>query len=100
MLLDEQCWIRKNNILATLPVVGKQYRVHFDVFPKANTKGLRNVIHFTAGGKGNKKYRDRIPAVFFQNFNQLYICSGVNRNRSYCQTGSKVTSRWSTVVIR
>jgi hypothetical protein len=64
----EEMSIRKNNLITTLPFIGKEYKISFDLFvSKFQVSGYhRSVIHFTTGGN-HGKYGDRTPGIWIIN---------------------------------
>ena len=99
--------IAKNKLFTTLPYVGKEYRVKFDLFPTVFRRGWSNVIHFSVNGDVSQ-YGDRIPAVYFPDSsstatsNVLHICSAVNGDKNHCHNPPWPRLQrniWSTVEI-
>ena len=65
--LKEEHEISKNTLLTTLPLLKKEWKVSFD-FKANNLRGLGQIFHMTAGGKGlgaGAAYGDRTPASGF-----------------------------------
>ena len=85
-LRDEQ-EITRHNLLATIPLLKKEWRVSFDL--KANNfKGLEQVLHMTVGGKGagsGAKYGDRTPAIWTHSSRGFLISSAVGGRYNYAK---------------
>ena len=69
--------------MATLPSVGKEYSVSFDLLVQSGVDSFyHNVLHLTTKGDiGKLGYR--IPAVYLRWDNVLHICSAVNGKSDY-----------------
>ena len=81
--LIEEHQIAKNQRLATIPLLKKEWRVSFDF--KANKfGGSQQLFHMTAGGKG-AKYGDRTPAIWTHSSKGFLISSAVNGRYSYAK---------------
>ena len=83
-LLEEKL-IRSNQLLATIPILRREWRVSFE-FKGNNFKGLSQIFHMTAGGKGagsGAKYGDRTPAIWTHSSKGLLISSAVGGQFSY-----------------
>ena len=70
--------LTKNNLLTTLPSVGLEYYVSFELLVTKHTPGAwRNVIHLTTGdNKGVYGYR--VPGIWLSSDHKLHITSAVN----------------------
>ena len=82
--MEEQL-IRRNHLLTTIPILKKEWRISFE-FKGTNFKGLSQVFHMTAGGKGagsGAKYGDRTPAIWTHASKGLLISSAVGGQFSY-----------------
>ena len=68
-------------MVATIPKLGRIYRVSFDVKPNSFSKEWRSVLHFTIGSDLTN-YGDRIPGVWFHHSGDgsLYIAAPINGN--------------------
>ena len=83
-LLEEKL-IRGNQLLATIPILRREWRVSFE-FKANNFKGLSQIFHMTAGGKGagsGAKYGDRTPAIWTHASKGFLISSAVGGKFSY-----------------
>ena len=68
--------------LTTLPSVGKEFYISFEVQVTKHTPGVwRNILHLTKSG--NAGHAQRIPAVWLYQDNTLLIVSSVNGNVGY-----------------
>ena len=74
--------IIKGNIYTTLPHLGKDYLVSFDVKATSFIGSWQSIVHFTTGGN-MKKYGSRTPAIFFNSKRKLHITSAINGNKNY-----------------
>ena len=75
--------ILKSNILTTLPSVGTEYSVSFDLLVDKHTDhAVRSVLHLTTK-ENDSKLGNRIPAVFLYRNKMLHISSAVNGNPNY-----------------
>ena len=75
--------LQRNNILTTLPSVGPEYSVSFDLLVDKHTlHDYRNVLHLTTKGDGGQ-LGYRIPGVWLTKDNTLYIASTVNGDDDY-----------------
>ena len=77
--LREEWKIRKNNLLATIPLLKKEWKVSFD-FKASKFRGLEQLLHLTVGGKGagsGAKYGDRTPAIWTHSSRGFLISSAV-----------------------
>ena len=101
-LQDEQK-ISKNTLLTTIPLLKKEWKVSFD-FKADNFRGLQQVLHMTAGGRGagsGSKYGDRTPAVWIHSSRGLLISSAVGGRYSYIKFLKPLPSagEWTTIEI-
>ena len=83
--LSEEHQITRNKLLATIPILRKEWKVSFD-FKANDFRGLTQVFHMTAGGKGagtGAKYGDRTPAVWTHSSKGFLISSAVGGVFSY-----------------
>ena len=81
----EEQQIKRNHLLTTIPTLKKEWRVSFE-FKASNFKGLSQIFHMTAGGKGagsGAKYGDRTPAIWTHSSKGLLISSAVGGQFSY-----------------
>ena len=74
--------IRINNLVTTLPFIGKEYKISFDLFvSKFHVCGYyRSIIHFTTGINYGM-YGDITPEIWV-NRKKLHIVSPVNGNHN------------------
>lgn len=75
----EEFAIEKDNLLGTLPFLGKQFRIVFDLFVSSFSRPS-NILHFTIGGNGG--HGDRTPAFFRTENERIYIASAINGTSS------------------
>ena len=100
--MQQQIPIRRNNLVATICLLRRQYSVSFEVKPTQfiNNKWT-NIIHFTIGGNGDV-YGDRTPAVWFhKTINRLCIVAPIsgNKNHAFITKALFTIGTWTTVDI-
>ena len=95
--LREEWKIRKNSLLATIPLLKKEWKVSFD-FKANNFRG--QVLHMTAGGKG-AKYGDRTPAIWTHSSRGFVISSAVGGRYNFVKYVKPLPSagEWTTIEI-
>ena len=94
-------FLKKNNTVATLRKMYKEYALSFEVKPISYDNYWYSVIHLTSLND-NAKYGDRNPAVFFHKINigTMQICSAINGDKNYnFLTSSLPLMQWSTLKI-
>ena len=77
--LKEEHLIGRNQLLTTIPLLKKEWRVSF-LFKADEFEGLAQVLHLTTGGKGSgsgAKYGDRTPAIWTHPTKGFLISSAV-----------------------
>ena len=82
----EETEITKSNLLTTLPVLKKEWRVSFEFKANSIKSGLDQIFHMTIDGKGigkGSKNGERTPAVWMHNTKGLLIISTVGTKISY-----------------
>ena len=85
--LREESQIRKDNLLATIPLLKKEWKVSFD-FKANNFVGVSQLLQMTIGGKGigsGAKYGDRTPAIWTHPSRGFLISSAVGGRYSYAK---------------
>ena len=93
--------LKKNNLIATLPFLKKEYSVSFKLNPSSYSPGWQSVIHLTIG-QDYGQYGDRSPAVWFLNdgSGRLTIASAVNGNPNYYFISEPLPlNEWSSIRI-
>ena len=69
----------KGKLLTSIPVLGKQWRVSFEVFPENfDHTGLASVLHLRTGEKGTRFGR-RIPAVLIQRNKRVLVSTALGK---------------------
>ena len=81
----------------------KEWKVSFE-FKANNFKGLAQVLHLTAGGKGSgsgSKYGDRTPAIWTHSSRGFIVSSAVGGRYSYNKVLKPLPSagEWTTIEI-
>jgi len=91
----------KNRIFSSLPRVGKQWYLSFDVKPTGTVGSLSNIVHATIG-KDSERFGDRIPGVWFRpGKTELSICSAVNEKKNSCWTSKALPlNKFTNVRVR
>ena len=85
--LREEHKITRNQLLATIPSLKKEWKVSFD-FKADNFDGFRQIVHMTVGGKGagsSAKYGDRTPAIWTHSSKGFLISSAVGGRYNYAK---------------
>ena len=99
----EESQITRDNLLATIPLLKKEWKVSFDF--KANKfNGFQQLLHFTVGGKGagsGAKYGDRTPAIWTQPSKGFVISSAVGGKPSFTKNIKALpsTGEWINVEV-
>ena len=69
----------KGKLLTSIPVLGKQWRVSFEVFPENfDHTGLASILHLRTGEHRNKFGR-RIPAVLIQRNKRVLVSTALGK---------------------
>ncbi|XP_065654787.1 uncharacterized protein LOC136081401 [Hydra vulgaris] len=94
--------IKKNNLVATLVLLKRQYSVSFELKPSLYQTGWHSVLHMTIG-EDSANYGDRIPGVWFHEdgSGKLLIASAINGNKNYffTTTSSLPLNQWSKIEV-
>nr|XP_047137903.1 uncharacterized protein LOC100212432 [Hydra vulgaris] len=93
--------LKKNNLIATLPLLDKAYSVSFNLKPNSYSVGWKSVIHLTIG-QNIGQYGERTPAVWFlhDGSGKLTIASAINGNPNYYfHTDPLPLNQWSNIRI-
>jgi len=83
--MEEEHEIRRNKLLATIPLLKKEWRISFD-FKASEFAGWQQVLHLTTGGLGvgrGAKYGDRTPAIWTDSSKGFLVASAVEGKSSY-----------------
>ena len=73
----------KGKLLTTIPALGKQWRVSFEVFPENfNHKGLASVFHMMTGEKENK-FGKHIPAVWIHRSKAIFVSTSLGKKPTF-----------------
>ena len=95
--------IRRNNLLATIPLLKKVWKVSFDF--KANKfSGFQQLLHMTIGGKGvgsGAKYGDRTPAIWTHPSKGVLVSSAVGGNPRFAKYFKALpsTGEWINIEV-
>ena len=98
---QENIDLKKNNILTTLPLVGKEYLVSFELLVNKHTsEDWRNVIRLRQHGTAFMVYGYRIPGVWLTKNNKLHIISAVNGQADYIYNDNTPLKegKWTQIV--
>ena len=68
--------------MATLRSVFKEFYVGFDFFVTRHTTEHRSLVHLTVGANSGR-YGDRIPGIWLDESNELWVISSINDNYEY-----------------
>ena len=75
--------LMKRKLLGTIPALGKQWRVSFEVFPESfNHKGLASVLHMMTGEKANK-FGKHIPAVWIHRSKAIFVSTSLGKKPTF-----------------
>ena len=101
--LREESQIKRDNLLATIPLLKKEWKVSFD-FKANNFKGFQQLLHLTVGGKGigrGAKYGDRTPAIRTHPFKGFVISSAVGGKPSFARNFKALpsTGEWINIEV-
>ena len=82
----------------------KEWKLSFEFKADSFTKGLKQILHLTAGGKGSGSgslYGDRTPAIWTSGSSRFLISSAVNGRVSFGKYVRPVPSagEWTTIEI-
>ena len=69
--------LRKNNLLTTIPSIGKEFRITVDVLISNFVGSWQSIVHFTAAGDCCN-VGDRVPGVWIASNKQFYIKFALN----------------------
>jgi len=96
----EEFLLKKNNLLETLPSIGKEFSISFDVFINKFGPSWQNILHLTSTGRDCCNWGDRVPAVWISSKKQFYICSALNGGGDSCYHGTVANAgEWISVEI-
>ena len=92
----------KRKLLTTIPTLGKQWRVSFEVFPESfNHKGLASVLHMMTGEKGTK-FGKHIPAVWIHRSKAIFVSTSLGKKPTFTRRfRSKVLAlrNWTKIEV-
>ena len=95
--------IRRNQLLATIPLLKKAWKVSLDF--KANKfSGFQQLIHMTIGGKGvgsGAKYGDRTPAIWTHPSRGFLVSSAVRGRFNFAKYFNALpsTGEWINIEV-
>ena len=92
----------KGKLLSTIPALGKQWRVSFEVFPENfNHQGLASVLHLMNGEKGTK-FGKRIPAVWIHRNRGILVSTTLGKklifNKRFRSSVLKI-GKWTKIEV-
>ena len=101
--LKEEHLIGRSQLLTTIPLLKKEWRVSF-LFKAKQYEGLAQVLQLTTGGKGSgggAKYGDRTPAIWVHPTKGFLISSAVEGKISYSKYLGALpsTGKWTIIEI-
>ena len=100
--LQEEHQIEKGDLLTTIPILAKEWKLSFEFKANRVKTGFQQVLHMTTGGKGagrGAKYGDRTPAIWIWTPKGFLISSSVRGRTSYAKY-FKSPSWWTRVISR
>ena len=95
--------ITRNNLLATIPLLKKLWKVSFD-FKSNKFNGLEQLLHMTVGGRGagnGAKYGDRTPAIWTHSSKGFLVSSAVGGKPSFSKYFKALpsTGEWINIEV-
>ena len=98
--LLEEFNIEEGNLLMTIPVLGKEWRISHDFKPTRYTSGgPTNSLHLT-DGLNDKSYGDRIPAIYFSKDEGMYVGSAINQDWNFGHHhDNPPIDKWTNIVL-
>ena len=94
--------IKKNKVLATLPVWGKHYEVSFDLridsYPTSST--WAEILRFSSTGNDCCSAGDRIPALFAHEDGSVVIATQLGDNGNFHKKTKIDAQQWTKIEIR
>ena len=100
--LKEEHLIGRNQLLTTIPLLKKEWRVSF-LFKADEFEGLAQVLHLTTGGKGSgsgAEYGDRTPAIWTHPTKGFLISSAVGgKSNSKYVKALPSTGEWIVIKV-
>ena len=98
--------IKRNQLLATIPLLAKEWKLSFKLKVNDFGSGWRQVLHMSIGGKGvgkSAKYGDRTPAIWTHPERGFKISSAVRGDPSFSTKRPKgkllTTGEWINIQI-
>ena len=95
--------MKSNVVVGTVPKVGKEWSLSFDIKPLGVVpKNSASIVHLTANDKNCCDAGDRIPGVFMiRNRIQLLVCSDKDGKGNRCIKSGKLTKgKYTSVLIQ
>jgi len=99
--LKEELVLQNSTLLTTLPFIGKQYTVSFEVFINKLPSTFENIIRFTIWDYNTGTNGGQTPGVWISYDKKFFIVSSVNGDGSHRYEGTSVlsTNNWIHVEI-
>lgn len=93
--------LESNVLLASVPKLGKEYYISFDVKPNSFVNEWQSVLHFTSDNTNIDSYGSRAPGIWFHHLTStLHICSALNGGKNTCYNAAGFTiGKWTNVQI-
>ena len=103
----EQLALTKNNLLATIPVLPKEWKVDFMFMPTHMTGSLASILHLTdKEGVNTRSYGGRIIALWISSYGALHTECASNNTDTYAKLMPKSswkasiqTGKWTQITI-
>ena len=94
----------KGKLLTSISVLGKQWRVSFEVFPENfDHTGLASILHLRTGEHGNKFGR-RIPAVLIQRNKRVLVSTALGKKliftKRFRSKNGPALRNWTKIEVR
>ena len=103
--LHKEHKIEKGDLLTTIPVLTKEWKLSFEFKTNKIEQGFQQVLHMTTGGKGagsGAKYGERIPAIWIHDSKGFLISSAAGgKNNKYVKPSWLTGKRdgWVQIVV-
>ena len=93
--------LRKDNLLDTIPRLGKEWQISFDFKPENyDDSGYTSILHLTIGDDYTT-FGDRIPAIFYHSGKGLHVTTALGDDLSYHEDimPKLPLNKWSYILV-
>ena len=94
--------LKRNTLLTTIPKLGKEWRLSFEIWPTKYHNGDATLIHLTTANKSSyERHGDRIPLIFFSKKKEVYVASSINEDPNYRKVITPLTAikQWTKIEV-